>query len=370
MKKIILIIYTCVLALICYGQEYECDFSYVHFTGESGRNPVIMDLMIINGELNGSCVFLDQGYPDGASAGMLRTQRLEGSLDGHDVASIYAYEQNMLAGTYTGVLGKEFNGTFREEGSQNSHTFSFREEYSDFALPFHAYCLSRDSLLLDTTGSPFAHLEHYLLLPPHKQKYESIRESIVTGFLGQNIDLNTSNDSLLHYSGMEYFRKYVEGNRDLYDGGMSFNWESIKTSYIGMNHYGLLVYRIESYGYTGGAHGMGASSFLVFDTESMKELRLDDIFIPDHEYELKQLLERSFRTNYFVGAEQSLKEAGLFENEIPPTENFFLTENSIGFYYNPYHLAPYAMGAQVISLLWDEVEHLVREDAAVRRIIR
>lgn len=342
----------------------------MHLQGECGQETLIVDLMINDGVLNGSCVFPDQRYTDGALAGLVRTQRLEGSLDEHDVASISAYEQNMIVGTYTGVLRKEFTGTFREEGNNNSKTFTLSEEYEEFSIPFQTYCLVQDSLLFDTAGSPHAHLEYYLLLPPQKQKYYTIRGAIIRSFGGKGISINTPDDSLLYYSGMEYFRKYIDSNRDLYDGGMSFNWENIKSGYIGMNHYGLMVYRIESYGYTGGAHGMGASSFLVFDTESMKELGLEDIFVPDYEDELRQLLERSFRINYFVGAEQSLVEAGLFENEIPPTENFFLTENSIGFYYNPYHLAPYAMGSQVISLRWEEVDHLIREDAAVWRIIK
>jgi len=370
MRKIFLSLIICCTILPLSGQQYPCSLDYKHLLGERGQTEAILDLVISNGVINGSCVFSEERFSDGKLEGLIKTERLEGNVDNHGVATITAYEQNIVVGTYTGVLGEEFKGTFREQGNNKSQTFNFQEYYKEFSVPFSAYCRSQDSLLLDSVSVLFAHLEYNLLLPPEKTKFDMIRAAIMKAFIGKSIPLNTPGDSILYYSAMEYFGKYVNGNRDLYDGGLSFNWESIKSGYIGMNHYGLLVYRMESYGYTGGAHGMGASSFLVIDTESMTEIGLDDIFIPEYEEQLMQLLERSFRINYFVEPEQSLTEAGLFENEIPPTKNFFLTENSIGFYYNPYHLAPYAMGAQVISLRWDEVEHLIREDAVVRKLLK
>ena len=135
-----------------------------------------------------------------------------------------------------------------------------------------------------------------------------------------------------------------------------------------MNRDGILVYRIDNYGYTGGAHGLGISRFLVFDLIEMTQLSLNDIFIPGFEDELSKLLERKFRINYFLGTGQSLTEAGLFENNIHPSENYYPAANGIGFCYNPYELAPYSMGAIYIFLIYEDIEHIRKKNSPMQRI--
>jgi hypothetical protein len=366
-KLIASIVFYC-LALITFSQAYSCKIEYKHMRGQLNESEAILDLQIFNNEINGTCVFPDRIFEEGPLAGYTRTERLKGVIDIHGVATIKAFTQNIEAGEYSGVLKDVFKGTFREASHEKSVSFSFEEDYSDNVIPFVGYCINKDSSLLDTLNSPEAHLELSMLLPHNEPGMEILRKAIIKTFLGIDMENNIPDDSLLHYFGMDYFGRYVDANRDLYDGGMSFNWEIINNSSIGLNHYGLLVYRSDNYGYTGGAHGMGISRFLVFDTYNMIELELDDILIPGYADELSKMLERNYRLSNYVGPEQSLVEAGLFKNHIPPSKNFFITENSIGFYYNPYNLAPYAMGAQLISLTWQEILPLIREASPVRRI--
>ena len=115
---------------------------------------------------------------------------------------------------------------------------------------------------------------------------------------------------------------------------------------------------------------MGVSRFLVFDTEDMMQLMLDDIFSSGYEDELSKLLERKYRIEYYLGPEQSLVEAGLFENTIPPSDNYYLTANGIGFYYNPYELAPYSMGAINIKLSYMELMPLIETDSPLMRLLK
>ena len=71
---------------------------------------------------------------------------------------------------------------------------------------------------------------------------------------------------------------------------------------------------------------------------------------------------------YFLSEDESLIDAGLFENKIHPSDNFWISENGISFFYNPYDLAPYSMGSITISLKYADIQELLREDAAVRRL--
>ena len=338
--------------------------------GHLDGNMAIVDLIITNNEIRGSCVFPEIKFEEGPFAGMLRTEHFEGTIDEHGIASIKAYTQNIEAGEYSGVFRSIFKGTFRDAHSGKTGSFSFEEGYPEGSVPFKGLCLSKDSVLLDTISSPFAHLDLSMLLPTDEPDLELVRKAVIKTFLGKEFQGSIPDDSLLHYFGMEYFGTYVNANKDLYDGGMSFNWEIINNSMIGMNYNGILVYRSNSYGYTGGAHGMGISRFLVFDTYEMKEIKLEDILVSGYEDELSKILERNYRLSNYLGPEQSLVEAGLFKNDIPPSNNFFLTENSIGFYYNPYKIAPYTMGAQVISLTYEEIAPLLRDASPVERIFK
>lgn len=358
------------ITLISYSQEYDCSIAYKHMSGYVGNDIMIVDLQLSGNEIIGSCVFPDRKFVEGELQGLTLTQGLRGSVDSHGVASLEAYIQNKLVGVYSGIFGQVFKGTYRREGSNATKTFHLNEDCGQSSICFKGYCMDRDSVLLDSVGSPQAHLKLSLLLPKDDQATPELRQCILDAFFGREINDSLPDDSLLKVYCKKYFRKYVEANRDLYDGGHSFNWEIIVGSTVSMNRNALLVYRTDNYAYTGGAHGMGISRFVVFDLEANKQLKLDDIFAAGYEYELTKLLERKYRESYYLEPEQSLSEAGLFENEIPPSQNFFLTENSIGFYYNPYKLAPYAFGAIQISLLLEELIPLMQIDSPVMRIVR
>ena len=370
MKKLVFIISICFAIQFTHAQEDNCIFLYTHMDGLVGNDKAIVDLLISNNEIKGSCTFPELREKDGPMEGLIRTQRLEGSIDEHGVASLKAYSQNIEIGEYSGMLEQDYKGTYRENNSGITRSFTFMEEASSNSIPLKGYCIDRDSNLVDTADSPHAHIQMYILLPEKSDSMQVLREAIFKAIFGQQIRDTVPDASLLNTYSDNYFRRYLEANIDIYDGGHSFSWEMYASSYVNINSDGLLVYKADNYGYTGGAHGMGVSRFLVFDTQEMKQLSLRDIFETGYENELSKLLERKYRNEYYLGEEQSLKEAGLFENTIPPSDNFYLTHNSIGFYYNPYQLAPYSMGSVSINLRFDEVLSLIKIDSPVMRLVK
>ncbi len=334
-------------------------------SGTLDDNEAIFDLVIFNKEINGNSVF--PGLKNENASDRIAGERLQGRLDEHGVAILEAYAANIQTGEYSGLFGKAFKGTFREQKNGMARSFSLAEDYT-VSIAFTGYYLNRDSVLMDTTDSPKAHIELSVLLPATADSFQVIRTAILDAFFGMDTLYSLPDKDVLQVFSDDYFTKYIESNIDIYDGGFSFNWEMLATSTINMNREGLLVYRADQYGYTGGAHGMGVSRFLVFDTDTMKQLSLGDIFTDGFEDELGRLLEKEYRARYFIGEEEALNEAGLFDDHIFPSENFFLTNNGMGFFYNPYELAPYSMGSITISLLYSDMHHLIKEDAAIRRL--
>ena len=370
MKKLVFSIVAVCITITVFSQDYACSYSYKHMTGLAGAEKISFDLVLSGNEISGNCTFPDKLVEEGNLAGLFQTQRLEGSIDEHGVATIRAYSRNIETGEYSGMFGEVFKGTYREHKGGMSRSFTLKEDYSSGSIAFSGYCIDKDSSLLDTTDSPYAHIALSLLLPAGEDNMANLNEIIQGIFFGQKMADSISKDYFLNAYSDAYFKKYIEANSDIYDGGYSFNWEMIATSYININMNDLLVYRTDNYGYTGGAHGMGISRFIVFDIKEMKQLALADIFDNGFEDELSKLLEHKYRRNYFLGPEQPLTEAGLFEDYIPPSNNFYLTINSIGFYYNPYDLAPYAMGSISINLTYEEVLPLIKIDSPMMRMVK
>jgi hypothetical protein len=102
----------------------------------------------------------------------------------------------------------------------------------------------------------------------------------------------------------------------------------------------------------------------------MQPVDLAALLIPEYEAALSELLEAEFRAQHFLEPGQDLRDAGLFENSIHPSHNFYVTPCEMVFFYNPYELAPYAMGASIIRLAFDQLEGLLNGSPLVRRLIK
>jgi hypothetical protein len=96
--------------------------------------------------------------------------------------------------------------------------------------------------------------------------------------------------------------------------------------------------------YEGGAHGLAQVYFTVFDRTAAKVLALADVVPAARQPALKNAVEAALRARYNVPEGQGFSAAGFFSDAIDLTENFFLSDGAIGFYWNPYEIAPYVMG--------------------------
>ncbi len=350
------------------SQEEDCTLIYRHYQGNAGNKNALADVIIANASLRGTISFPDTRVADGEMKGMIATERLEGQMDVNGIATLKAFTANLEVGEYSGIPGETFKGTFRPADGGLARAFVLHEEYKKGSIPFTGHCLKRDSLLTDSTETPAAHFKGMLLLAADTGMHD-LNTHILKTMFGRPPPLSLPRDSALQYYSDELFRKFTEANRDLIESGHSFNWETIADAYVSINTNGILVYRADNYAYTGGAHGIGITRFLVYDTEAMDRIDLQAIFESGYEARLQKLLEQKYRATYFLEEGQPLSDAGLFEDHIPVSENFWLTSNSIGFYYNPYELAPYAMGAISISLSYEQVLPLMKIDNPVMRLI-
>jgi hypothetical protein len=361
MKKLLTSYILITYAFLLVSQDTESTFTYRHMKGTMGQDELVFDLMIKGTEVYGSSYIIT------GKTGSGYAEALSGTIDEYSIAELEAYKADEFTGTYSGRLKTYYSGIYRPENSQYGKNFEMEDDYAR-SIRFSGHLLSVDSALVDTAGSPVASLDFSVLLPEHVDSNTFIREAVMQAFFG-NADLSDiPNDSILPAYADIYFARYIEANIDIYDGGHAFNWETTANASVILNRDNILCYRADTYAYTGGAHGMGISRFLAFDTRKNIRLQLKDLFVDGYELLLGDILERKYRDMRFMNENEPLTDAGLFDDSIHPTENFRISEEGITFSYNPYELAPYSMGSITISLRKDEITDLLKPDAAVKRL--
>nr|WP_320038639.1 DUF3298 domain-containing protein [uncultured Bacteroides sp.] len=142
-----------------------------------------------------------------------------------------------------------------------------------------------------------------------------------------------------------------------------YNYSKDLKSKFTFNQDGVLVCQIDTYDYTGGAHGSYASIFINFDLLTGKQIRLADLFKDGYEKELTRLLLSKLEKQNKVTSEAELEEIGYFITEpLSPTENFYLNDDGFTFYYNVYEIAPYVMGPTKIEISFSDVESLMKDE--------
>lgn len=133
---------------------------------------------------------------------------------------------------------------------------------------------------------------------------------------------------------------------------------SIET-YKGM----LLTYRTYKNEYSGGPHGMYTTEFTNLNLSTLQPILLDELFVEDYQETLTELLWYQLALDNGVETRDELEEMGYATTgELAPTENFYISEDGITFYYNVYEIAPYSMGPTQITLSYDMLEYILNYD--------
>ena len=112
--------------------------------------------------------------------------------------------------------------------------------------------------------------------------------------------------------------------------------------------------------YTGGAHPMSARRLASFDHSTGERLNLDAVVRPAAVGLLTDLVTRSVRVGQGIPPERDLADAGFLveDNRIAPTDNFAVTATGWRMHYDPYEIAPYAMGPIEVELSFDDIENI------------
>lgn len=157
-----------------------------------------------------------------------------------------------------------------------------------------------------------------------------------------------SNAQNLEEAKETFLNDYKEVNGKFSEESMP--WEATVEGSITFENESIITIKLESYIYTGGAHGYGTNRFLNFDKLNGAELYQENLFTDLEEF--KTFAETLFRKQENIPAEGSINDTGfMFETErfyLP--DNMGYTENGLLLYYESYEIASFADGPIILTV--------------------
>ncbi|WP_396178041.1 PdaC/SigV domain-containing protein [Flavobacterium sp.] len=136
----------------------------------------------------------------------------------------------------------------------------------------------------------------------------------------------------------------------------TFGWEAKIEGSIAYQTENVLNYKIDHYSFTGGAHGYQGVRSLIFNPETGKILKNEDLFKDVNAF--TKFAEQKFRTQYKIPENAGINSTGLMFEEEKFALPFTILFNQKGLllYYNTYEAASYADGPKEVQLTYAELE--------------
>lgn len=181
-----------------------------------------------------------------------------------------------------------------------------------------------------------------------------------------NVDLKAAVDSFVNENSHTYINDmlplYEEDKRDI-DKMPIYQHEVIINTRTEDGKEGIVTYYINMYNFTGGAHGLEQLLTLNFDKTTGKTITLDDVLVTGYQMRLNELLQKALLEKADCKDINELHDKGyLFSMEMYPSSNFVLGKDGVTFIYNPYEIAPYALGRIELTLSYSTLEPIMKKN--------
>ncbi|CAA6805104.1 MAG: Unknown protein [uncultured Sulfurovum sp.] len=115
------------------------------------------------------------------------------------------------------------------------------------------------------------------------------------------------------------------------------------------------------YAYLGGAHGMGNTIFINYDTKTGKEITLEDVFVPNYKKKLKEIVEKEYRIQSHIKEDDNLQDKlDWFDNKFVLAEAIGFGEDGLHLAYNAYEIKSYAAGTTNIIVPYALLKSIIK----------
>ncbi len=123
----------------------------------------------------------------------------------------------------------------------------------------------------------------------------------------------------------------------------------------------IINYMVDESFYEGGAHDTRQTIALNFNPVTGREITIDDVFVPGYENKLNDILLGALLKKTGSKDLDELKSKGFFVATHIFAPEFILGDDEITFIYNPYEIAPYAMGRIDVKIKYSDVKDILNK---------
>lgn len=118
------------------------------------------------------------------------------------------------------------------------------------------------------------------------------------------------------------------------------------------------LFEIDTYVFTGGAHGMPYSEYLIFDLGTKKQITLDDMLQAGKKPRFEALAYDAYK----AWVKTVSDDVSSYEKSWPFTlsENVTLTDKGVDIRYQHYSIGPYAYGMPVLSIPYSKLDNVIK----------
>lgn len=342
---------------------------YKHYSGSLDTTmQLILDLSTIDGKVSGNYFYYFEIPGHDKKFHFGKTVPIEGVISGSEIKfHEFGNSDSRFLGS---IKENKITGMWKRREYEDPIKFNLIENYTQGSLPLTCYTLSNRQKIIhaevDEKLLPSAKI-NIIILYPEETKNRTLKDTLdraITKFMYNKPESLNSPELLMENITFDFFDSYIKATQGIEDitRTASFNWEKRLSMDVKYNVNNILSLSFEKYGFTGGAHGIKIKEFFVYDLRGNKQLQLKDIFVDEYASSLNKLLDNKLRKMNGIKEDESLREAGFFIDQVESTENFYVNNDGIGFYYNVYHLASYAMGTTELFIPFKEMKQILKEN--------
>ena len=133
-------------------------------------------------------------------------------------------------------------------------------------------------------------------------------------------------------------------------------WEAAVNAVVSYEDKNIVTIKIDSYLFTGGAHGYNTTHYLNFDKQKTKELNTEDLLKNNSDFE--EYAESKFRIQEGIPTEANINSTGfMFETGLfYLPQNIGYTKDGIQLFYEQYEIASYADGPIILTFPYSELQ--------------
>jgi hypothetical protein len=148
-----------------------------------------------------------------------------------------------------------------------------------------------------------------------------------------------------------FIKSYEELQKDFSE---SFPWEAKVKARVDYQSDSIINVKVNSYMFTGGAHGYEGNRSLIFNAQTGRSLNYDQIFKDKKAF--TAFAEKKFRTKFKIPAGKSINSTGLMfvDDKFILPQNIFYTDKGLQLFYNPYEVGSFADGSKELLIPYSE----------------